>query len=85
MSYRLTKPYISLNITITPLSDEHRLLRCYVILVTLLMEAISSSDTSVLMRATRRNVPENGNLHIHRHEKRQILHSVNWLDFVAET
>jgi hypothetical protein len=35
------------------------------ILVTLMMEAILSSETSVLKRATLRNVPEDGILHIH--------------------
>jgi lantibiotic modifying enzyme len=38
------------------------------ILVTLIMEAIRSSETSVLTRATWRNLPEDGNLHSHRHE-----------------
>jgi hypothetical protein len=36
------------------------------ILVTVMMEAISSSETLVLTRAARRNIPEDGILHSHR-------------------
>jgi hypothetical protein len=38
------------------------------ILVTLMMEALHSSETSVLIRATLRNIREDGILHSHRHE-----------------
>jgi hypothetical protein len=38
------------------------------ILVTLMMKAILSSEMSVPIRATRRNVPENGIVHSHRRE-----------------
>jgi hypothetical protein len=38
------------------------------IFVTLMMEAIHSSETSVLRRAARRHIPENGILHSYRRE-----------------
>jgi hypothetical protein len=41
------------------------------ILVTLVMEALSSSETSVLTRATRRSIPEDTNLHLIKVMKRR--------------
>jgi hypothetical protein len=41
---------------------------CSLILFTVMMEAIHSSETSILKKATLRQVPEDGILHSHRLE-----------------
>jgi hypothetical protein len=48
------------------------------VLVTLMMEAIRSSETSILARATRRNIREDGILHGHRRENFKSYIALTW-------
>jgi hypothetical protein len=54
------------------------------ILVTLMMEAIRSSETSYLARATRRNIPKDTILHSHRRENHMPYNSSNILSIIGD-
>jgi hypothetical protein len=62
-------PHVTL--VYTDFSEELSVVPSTPILVTLMMEALSSSETSVLTRATSHNIPEDCILHMRRRAAEQ--------------
>jgi hypothetical protein len=68
ISEELSALHFVFLLSVRRLLDRASVLPSSLILVTLMMEAISSSETSILTRTTRRNIPEDAVLYSHRLE-----------------
>jgi hypothetical protein len=68
-----TNPRIKNNVSVLRLLVTANVVPTFPIHVTLIMEAIQSSETTALTRATRRNIPEDGILQTLRLISRNLL------------